>query len=216
MTPLGWFGIVRLGLIQTALGSIVVLTTSTLNRVMIVELALPAVLPGALVALYYTVQLLRPRLGYGSDIGGRRTPWIIGGMALLAVAGVGAAAATALMGVHAPAGIALAIVAFLLIGVGVGAAGTSLLVLLAKRVDDRRRSAAAFGLGGLLGTASIDLTRYLFDSPVISYATVFTAEALLFLVAAGLAAQVGASRVEAATTPSAVTGDGHLPSMNQR
>ena len=49
--PLGWFGIVRLGLVQTALGAIVVLTTSTLNRVMVVEMALPAMLPGALVAL---------------------------------------------------------------------------------------------------------------------------------------------------------------------
>ena len=45
--PLGWFGIVRLGLVQAALGAIVVLTTSTLNRVMVVELALPAAVPGA-------------------------------------------------------------------------------------------------------------------------------------------------------------------------
>jgi MFS transporter, BCD family, chlorophyll transporter len=37
----------------------------------------------------------------------------------------------------------LAIVAFILIGVGVGAAGTSLLVLLAKRVEPRRRPTAA-------------------------------------------------------------------------
>ncbi len=48
---LGWFGIARLGLVQMSLGSIVVLTTSTLNRVMVVELALPALLPGVLVAL---------------------------------------------------------------------------------------------------------------------------------------------------------------------
>ena len=73
---LGWLGIVRLGLVQTALGSIVVLTTSTLNRVMVVELALPALLPGALVALHHVLQMLRPRLGHGSDVGGRRTPWI--------------------------------------------------------------------------------------------------------------------------------------------
>ena len=33
--------------------------------------------------------------------------------------------------------------AFLLVGIGVGAAGTSLLVLLAKRVDERRRAPAA-------------------------------------------------------------------------
>ena len=63
--PLGWVGIVRLGLVQTALGAIVVLTTSTLNRVMVVELALPAILPGVLVALHYLIQVMRPRLGYG-------------------------------------------------------------------------------------------------------------------------------------------------------
>jgi BCD family chlorophyll transporter-like MFS transporter len=140
---LGWAGIVRLGLVQTALGAIVVLTTSTLNRVMVVELALPAMLPGALVAWHYAVQMLRPRLGYGSDVGGRRTPWIVGGMAVLALGGTGAAAATALMETQRVAGVALAVAAFTLIGVGVGAAGTSLLVLLAKRVDERRRAAAA-------------------------------------------------------------------------
>ncbi len=43
---LGWLSIARLGLVQAALGAIVVLTTSTLNRVMIVELGLAAVIPG--------------------------------------------------------------------------------------------------------------------------------------------------------------------------
>ena len=43
----GWLSIARLGLVQMALGAIVVLTTSTLNRVMVVELALPGLgLPG--------------------------------------------------------------------------------------------------------------------------------------------------------------------------
>ena len=72
----------RLGLVQTALGAVVVLTTSTLNRVMVVELALPALLPGLLVALHYAVQITRPRMGHGSDTGGRRTPWIVGGLCL--------------------------------------------------------------------------------------------------------------------------------------
>jgi BCD family chlorophyll transporter-like MFS transporter len=140
---LGWLGIVRLGLVQTALGAIVVLTTSALNRVMVVELALPATLPGVLVGIHYALQMLRPRWGYGSDMGGRRTPWILGGMAVLALGGVLAAAATALMASTFLPGLALAVVAFLLIGLGVGAAGTSLLVLLAARVDETRRAAAA-------------------------------------------------------------------------
>lgn len=140
---LGWFGIIRLGLVQTALGAIVVLTTSTLNRVMVVEYALPAILPGALVALHYAIQLSRPAMGHGSDVGGRRTPWIIGGMACLASGGVLAALATAWMESHRLEGILLAALAFVMIGAGVGAAGTTLLALLAKRVDPKRRAAAA-------------------------------------------------------------------------
>ncbi|MGX7745482.1 BCD family MFS transporter [Rhodopseudomonas parapalustris] len=143
MRPLSWLGIARMGLVQTGLGAIVVLTTSTLNRVMVVELALPAMLPGALVAIHYALQVFRPAWGHGSDRGARRTPWIIGGMAVLALGGFLAACATALMTVQPLAGTALAIVAFCLIGGGVGAAGTSLLVLLAKRVDEKRRAAAA-------------------------------------------------------------------------
>jgi MFS transporter, BCD family, chlorophyll transporter len=140
---LSWFGIFRLGLVQTGLGAIVVLTTSTLNRVMVVELAMPAILPGALVAIHYALQVFRPAWGYGSDLGARRVPWIVGGMAVLATGGLMASVATAWMATHPPFGIALAVIAFCLIGIGVGAAGTSLLVLLAKRTDDSRRAAAA-------------------------------------------------------------------------
>jgi BCD family chlorophyll transporter-like MFS transporter len=82
-------------------------------------------------------------MGHGSDVTGRRTPWIIGGMAVLAAGGVLAALATVWMGSSPAAGIALAVAAFVLIGLGVGAAGTSLLVLLAKRVAADRRAAAA-------------------------------------------------------------------------
>jgi BCD family chlorophyll transporter-like MFS transporter len=143
VNPLRWLGIFRLGLVQAALGAIVVLTTSTLNRVMVVELALPALLPGILVGLHYAVQICRPRMGHGSDVGGRSTPWIIGGMVVLALGGVLAAVATAWMasepaGRHRAGGAGLR-----LVGLGVGASGTSLLVLLAKRVAPEQRAGAA-------------------------------------------------------------------------
>jgi BCD family chlorophyll transporter-like MFS transporter len=140
---LGWWGIVRLGLVQASLGAIVVLTTSTLNRVMVVELGLAALVPGLLVALHYAVQMTRPRMGFGSDAGSRRTPWIAGGMAVLAVGGVGAAASTAWMSTAPTAGLVAAAFSFVLVGLGVSAAGTSLLVLLATRVQPERRAAAA-------------------------------------------------------------------------
>jgi BCD family chlorophyll transporter-like MFS transporter len=143
MNGLSWFAIIRLGLVQTALGAIVVLTTSTLNRVMVVELALPAILPGLLVGLHYAVQMLRPRMGFGADMGGRRSPWILGGVAVLAAGGVLASLATALMAEWVAGGVALSLFAFFVIGVGVAAAGTNLLAMLAAETHPRRRPAAA-------------------------------------------------------------------------
>jgi len=140
---IGWLGIFRLGLVQAAIGAIVVITTSTLNRVLVVELALPALVPGVLVALHYFVQVLRPRFGYGSDVGGRRTPWIIGGMAVLGLGAVGASAATALMVSQLSLGLALATFSFLLVGLGVGACGTAMLVLMSTNVAKPRLAAAA-------------------------------------------------------------------------
>ena len=102
----GWSRVLRMGLVQACIGAVVVLTTSTLNRVMVVELGLPALLPGFLVALHYLVQVARPRMGFGSDVGGRSTPWIIGGMAVLALGGVLSALATVWMGSQPAPGMA--------------------------------------------------------------------------------------------------------------
>jgi MFS transporter, BCD family, chlorophyll transporter len=141
--PLGWPGIVRLGLVQAALGSVVVLSISTLNRVMVVEYAWPAILPGALVALHYAVQFTRTRFGHRADSGGPITPWILGGMVVLAAGGILCAVATALLPKDPVLAVPLAIVAYALVGLGVSAAGTSLLVLMAARVEAARRAGAA-------------------------------------------------------------------------
>ena len=165
---LSWTGIVRLGLVQTALGAVIVLTTSTLNRIMVVELALPVMLPGLLVGIHHVVQLARPRIGHGSDIAGRRTPWIIGGMLLLAASGFIAALGTVLMASSTWLGTLLAAVGFFGIGLGSGATGTSLLVVLAKEVASPRKPAAAtivwfmmiFGFAVTAGTAGHFLDPY--------------------------------------------------------
>jgi len=62
---------------------------------------------------------------------------------VLGLGGTIAAWSIMLMGTDLILGIAVALAAFLLIGLGVGAAGTSLLVLLAKEVAPARRPAAA-------------------------------------------------------------------------
>jgi BCD family chlorophyll transporter-like MFS transporter len=143
MTGAGWPRVARLALVQASIGGIVVLMTSTLNRVMVVELSLPAAIPGILVALQYALQLSRPYTGFGSDRSGRRTPWILGGMAILGAGATGAAAATMLMATHFALGLALNVLAFLAIGVGVSMTGTPFLALLAESVAPERRGGAA-------------------------------------------------------------------------
>ena len=167
MTPLSWPNILRLGLVQMSLGMIVVLTTATMNRVMVVELALPAILPGLLVSIYYGTQFLRPRFGHGADQGGRRTPWIIGGVAVLGAGAIGAALSVGLMGASPALGIAAAVPSFLLIGLGIGAAGTNLLALLASRVGEGRQAASgsAVWIMMIFGLAATGITAGIFLDP---------------------------------------------------
>ncbi len=157
---LGWVGIVRLGLVQASIGAIVMLVTSLLNRVMVVELGLLASIPAGLVAWHYAVQLSRPLWGHSSDRGGERTFWIVGGMAVLALGALLAVNATILSATEAWSGLALGILAFAMIGAGVGAAGTSLLALLASAVAPERRPAAAaitwiLMVAGIAGSAAL-------------------------------------------------------------
>lgn len=154
---LSWVQIFRLGLVQAALGAIVVLMTSTLNRLMVVELALPVVLPGFLVALHYGVQITRPNWGHLADQGGNRTRWIIAGMGLLAAGGLGAALAIPVLETHFALGLGLSVLAYAVIGLGVGASGTSLLALLATATAEQRRPAAAT-ITWLMMIAGIALT----------------------------------------------------------
>jgi BCD family chlorophyll transporter-like MFS transporter len=53
--------------------------------------------------------------------------------------------------------------------------------------------ALAYGLGGLLGAAGSDLARWALGAPAAGYATVFIAEAALFLAAAILVTRAPAA-----------------------
>ena len=168
---LSWLQIVRLGLVQMALGAIVVLMTSTLNRLMSVELALPVILPGFLVALHYGVQITRPGWGFLSDTGGKRTRWIIGGMAILGMGALMATGSLRLFQDSFSMGLAASILAYALIGIGVGASGTSLLALLATATAPHRRAAAAtitwlmmiFGIAITAGTTGAFIDPFSHD-----------------------------------------------------
>ena len=119
-----WFSIFRLGIVQLCIGSIVVLPLSTFNRLMVVELALPALLPGFLIALHYGVQITRPSWGYISDQEKDRTKWIKRGMIILGLGGITAAFSITIFTFSFAFGILASILAYSLIGLGVGASGT--------------------------------------------------------------------------------------------
>ena len=139
---LGWGGLIRLCLVNAAIGGLAALPVNLFNRLMTVELALPALLPGLLVALHYGVQLTRPVWGHRSDVKGGRTPFVIGGLALVGLGVIGAAWGIGL----AQSSLALALcvwaLSYVAIGLGIGAAGTSFLALLAS-VSGTRKAAAA-------------------------------------------------------------------------
>ena len=110
---------------------------------MVVEYALAASIPGFLITIHHMVQFSRPRIGYGSDVGGKRTPWIIGGMFILATGSLTAAFGATLIPSLGWLGAIVAALGYFLIGIGSAAAGTSLLILLSKLVSDQRKPAAA-------------------------------------------------------------------------
>jgi MFS transporter, BCD family, chlorophyll transporter len=127
--PLG--RLLRLSLFQVSVGMALVLLVGTLNRVMIVELRVPAALVGIMIALPVLFAPFRALIGFRSDnhrsaLGWRRVPYIwkgtmlqFGGLAimpfaLLVLAGAGQSS-------DAPVwiGLSAAALAFLLVGAGV-------------------------------------------------------------------------------------------------
>jgi BCD family chlorophyll transporter-like MFS transporter len=123
--------LLRLSLIQVSVGMSLVLLVGTLNRVMIVELGVPASIVGIMIALPVLFAPFRALIGYRSDtykcvLGWKRVPYIyrgtmlqFGGLAimpfaLLVLAGKGHSA-------DDPAwiGQAAAALAFLLVGAGI-------------------------------------------------------------------------------------------------
>ncbi|MEO1537569.1 MAG: MFS transporter [Pseudomonadota bacterium] len=138
---LGWGGIIRLCLVNMAIGGLSALPVNLFNRLMTVELALPALLPGLLVALHYAVQITRPVWGHRSDAKGGRTPFILWGTAFVGLGLI--ATAWGIAYATGPLALLVWVVAYMAIGFGIGAAGTSFLALLATAAPNNRKGAAA-------------------------------------------------------------------------
>jgi BCD family chlorophyll transporter-like MFS transporter len=161
--PLGQ--LLRLSLFQVSVGMASVLLLGTLNRVMIVELGVPAFVVAAMIALPVLSAPFRAILGFRSDthrsaIGWKRVPylwfgslWQFGGLAVMPFA-------LLVLGgdvVHKVpfAGEVLAALAFLVTGVGMHMTQTAGIALAADRADaaTRPRVVALLYVTFLLGMA---------------------------------------------------------------
>ena len=141
--------LIRLSLFQVSVGMAMVLLTGTLNRVMIVELAVPASIVAIMVALPIVFAPVRALIGHRSDthrshLGWRRVPYIwigtmlqFGGLAimpfaLLVLTGQGEAATPY-------AGEIGAALAFLLVGAGLHTTQTAGLALACDLAPEESR-----------------------------------------------------------------------------
>ena len=157
--------LLRLGLFQVSVGMATVLLLGTLNRVMIVELAIPASIVALMIALPVLSAPFRAMLGHKSDthkswIGWKRIPylwfgslWQMGGLAIMPFALI------VLSGdqIHGPewAGKALAGIAFLMTGIGMHMTQTAGLALASDRAtpETRPRVVALLYVMFLMGMA---------------------------------------------------------------
>jgi len=134
---------IQLGLIHVAVAMTLVPINSTLNRVMIKELAISATLVALLASLPYLFSPIQVAIGSFSDrhpvLGYRRSPYILVGL-LLCVLGVTIAPLAAFqMGVSLPAGIGLGVLAFGAWGMGFNFATVSYLSLASEVSGERGR-----------------------------------------------------------------------------
>ncbi|MEL6887981.1 MAG: PucC family protein [Pseudomonadota bacterium] len=185
-----WGLLIRLCLVNAAIGGLAALPVNLFNRLMTVELALPALLPGLLVALHYGVQLTRPVWGHRSDTRGGRTPFILGGMVMVGAGVLGAAWGIQVAGTSISWALTIWILSYIAIGLGIGAAGTSFLALLASVTGARKGAAATLAWLMLIAGAifasigtGIALEPYSVERLVIVVAVVVTIALILCVLA---------------------------------
>lgn len=156
-----FFKRIQLGLIHVAVAMTLVPINSTLNRVMIKELALSATLVALLASLPYLFSPIQVAIGAYSDrhpvFGLRRTPYILAGL-LLCVAGVVVAPRVAfLMAENFGLGVLAGILTFGAWGMGYNLSSVSYFSLVAELSEGGRGKTIAtmffMMIVGIIGTA---------------------------------------------------------------
>lgn len=199
--------VIQLTLVHVGVSLTVVPITGTLNRVMISDLGMPAVLVGLLVALPYMLSPLQVLVGSWADRnpvwGMHRAPWMLFGGLAAAFGSYFCAHAVFYMDSQFVPGVLAAVGVFVLWGVGVNVASVSYLSLASELTERspknwRTATVGTMWTAMILSTivASLVLSRMLAVDP--SQSGIYTAFGAIWLVAT-LCVLVGAAGVEPVT-----------------
>lgn len=207
VTAMNWRKVLQFSLVHVGVAITAVPINSTLNRIMIADMHLSALLVGFLVALPYLLSPLQVLAGNWTDrnpVWGRhRSPWIVIG-GLMASFGCYLTAHTViLMQEDFTLGVVASLGAFAVWGVGVNVASVSYLSLLSEVTGDgsgwRSRAVSIMWTAMIVSTivTSLALSRML---EVYSIESLYTAFGAVWLVASAFVL-FGAAGIEPAADP---------------
>lgn len=205
---MNWKKVAQLSLVHVGVSVTVVPVTSTLNRIMIADMNLSALLVGTLVALPYLLSPLQVVIGHWADRhplwGRHRSPWIVLGGLMAAFGSYLTPHAVYLMAQHYGLGLLAAVGSFVVWGMGVNIASVSYLSLVSELTDEssnwRTRAVSIMWTAMILSTIVTAIGLSILLEPY-SEAALYTAFGAVWLVAC-FCVLVGAASLE----PAAVAG----------
>lgn len=204
---MNWRKVIQFTLVHVGVAITAVPISSTLNRIMIADMQLSALLVGFLVALPYLLSPLQILVGNWADHnplwGRHRAPWILIGGLMASFGCYAAPHAVFMIPDNNALGLAAAMLTFTVWGVGVNVASVSYLSLLSEESQGyagwRSRTVSIMFTTMILATivTSIGLSRML---DPFSEAALYTAFGVIWLIAT-LFVILGAAGIEPAPEP---------------
>ena len=204
---MNWRKVIQFTLVHVGVAITAVPISSTLNRIMIADMQLSALLVGFLVALPYLLSPLQILVGNWADHhplwGRHRSPWILIGGLMASFGCYAAPHAVFMMPDNYALGLAAAMLTFTVWGVGVNVASVSYLSLLSEESAGyagwRSRTVSIMFTTMIIATivTSIGLSRML---DPFSVSALYTAFGVIWLIATFFVL-IGAAGIEPAPDP---------------
>lgn len=204
---MSWRKIIQLTMVHVGVSITVVPVTSTLNRIMIADMQISALLVSLLIALPYLLSPVQVVIGNWADshrLWGRcRSPWIVMGGLLASFGSYFTAHAAFLMNTNFGLGLAVSLLTFAVWGLGVNMASVSYLALVSEMGGEsdgwRSRAVSTMWTMMILSTILVSLMLSALLAP-FSRVALFTAFGAVwsistFLVIFGAANIEGANHV---------------------